>query len=109
EIEVKQNKLPLATQRLAALANHATPLTPLDLARLHLTTGKLLEAQGKDEEAVEAYVQGAKVARDLDLAPLTAAIGKLAAMTAAAVTAKDKPRADQLRARGDQLLGELAA
>ncbi|HZJ70147.1 MAG TPA: tetratricopeptide repeat protein, partial [Planctomycetota bacterium] len=109
EIEIKQNKLPLAAERLAALANHVTPLAPLDRARLHLVTGKLLEMQGKDDEAVDAYSQGAKDAGDLDLAPMMAAVGKLSVMTAAAVQAKDGKRADELRARADELLGELAA
>jgi tetratricopeptide (TPR) repeat protein len=109
ELEIKQNKLPLAAERLAALANHVTPLAPLDRARLHLVTGKLLEAQGKDDAAVEAYAEGAKDAGDLDLAPLMAAVGKLAAMTTAAAQAKDGKRADELRARADALLGDLAA
>jgi tetratricopeptide (TPR) repeat protein len=108
EIELAQGKLPLASQRLAALANHATPLLPLEQARLELVTGKLLEAQGKDGEAVAAYIRGAKAARDLDLAPLMAAVGKLAAMTAAAVNAKDQRRAEELRNQADELLGELA-
>jgi len=108
EIELKQGKLPLAAQRLAALANHATPLTPLEQARLHLITGRLLEAQGKNDDAVDAYTLGAKAAGDLDLAPLMAAVGKLAAMTAAATEAKDATRAGELRARSEQMLGELA-
>jgi tetratricopeptide (TPR) repeat protein len=107
EIEIKQNKLAVATKRLAALAGHA--LTPLEQARMHLTTGKILELQGKDDEAIGAYAAGAKAARDLDLTPLMAAVGKLSAMTAAAVQAKDSARAEELRARSDQLLGELAA
>ncbi|MGH9888546.1 MAG: tetratricopeptide repeat protein, partial [bacterium] len=109
EIEIKQNKLPLAADRLAALANHVTPLAPLDRARLFLVTGKLLEAQGKDAEAVDAYTQGAKAAGDLDLAPMMAAVGKLAQLTAAATQAKNAARADELRARADELLGELAS
>jgi tetratricopeptide (TPR) repeat protein len=109
EIEIKQNKLPIASDRLAALANHATPLAPLDRARLYLVTGRLLEAQGKDDEAVDAYTQGAKAAGDLDLAPMMAAVGKLAQMTTAAAQARNTARADELRARADELLGELAA
>jgi tetratricopeptide (TPR) repeat protein len=108
EIEVMQRKLPLARQRLAALAAHATPLPPLEQARLHLVTGKLLEAQGKDDEAVDEYALGAKAARDLDLTPMMAAVDKLALMITAADHAKDARRADELRARSDQLLGELA-
>ena len=108
EIELKQGNLPLAAQRLAALASHATPLAPLEQARLQLVTGRLLETQGKDDAAVDAYMAGAKAAGDLDLAPLMAAVGKLATMTAAAVAAKDLPRAQELRGRSELLLGELA-
>jgi len=108
EIELKQGNLTLASQRLAALAGHATPLPPLEQARLQLVTGRLLETQGKDDAAVDAYMAGAAAAGDLDLAPLMAAVGKLATMTAAAVAAKDAPRAQELRGRSELLLGELA-
>ncbi|HEY0478584.1 MAG TPA: tetratricopeptide repeat protein [Kofleriaceae bacterium] len=105
EIEIKQRRLTLATQRLTALANRATPLSPLETARLQLVTGKLREAEGKDDAAVDAYVAGAAAARELDLEPLLAAVGKLAAMTTAAVAERDAPRATALRARADELLG----
>jgi tetratricopeptide (TPR) repeat protein len=108
EIEVAEKRLPLASQRLAALAAHPTPLAPLEQARLQLVTGKLLEAQGKDDDAVDAYVAGAQAARDLDLAPMMAAVDKLSAMIARAETSKDPARADTLRQRSDQLLGQLA-
>jgi tetratricopeptide (TPR) repeat protein len=108
EIEVTQHKLPLAAQRLAALAAHPTPLAPAEQARLGLVTGRLLEAQGKDDEAVDAYVQGAKAARDLDLAPMMAAVDKLATMITRAEAARDATRAGALRERSEQLLGELA-
>ena len=107
-LELKQHKLPLAAQRLAALASHVTPLAPLEQARLHLLTGELLAAQGKDDEALDAYILGAKIARELDLSPLLAAVKQLGAMTATAVEAQDQGRADALRARSAQLLGELA-
>ena len=108
EIELKQNKLSLAGQRLAALASHTTPLAPLEQARLHLITGRLFEAQGKDDDAIDAYVAGARAAHGLDLDPAMAAVTKLAAMAAAAVAARDPARAGELRARGEQVLGELA-
>ncbi len=108
EIEIKQHKLPLAAQRLAALSGHAAPLAPLEQARLHLLTGELLEAQGKDDAAALAYIDGAKVARELDLAPMVAAVKKLTAMAAAASDARDPARAGDLRARAKALLGEHA-
>jgi predicted Zn-dependent protease len=109
EIEIKQNNLALATKRLAALASHPTPLGPREQARLHLVTGKLFEAQGKDDAAVESYAQGAKAAGDLDLTPLMAAVTKLTVMTQAAVSAKDDLRAADLRSRSELLLGALSA
>ena len=108
EIELKQNKLALASQRLGALASHTTPLAPLEQARLHLITGRLLEAQGKDDDAIDAYVAGARAARGLDLDPTMAAVSKLAAMANAATAARDPVRAGELRARSEQILGELA-
>ncbi|HET9626243.1 MAG TPA: tetratricopeptide repeat protein [Kofleriaceae bacterium] len=108
EIEVADKKLPLARQRLAAIASHPTPLAPLEQARLYLVTGKLLEAEGKDDDAIDAYVEGAHAAKDLDLAPMMAAVDKLSTMIGAADAAKDAARADTLRGRSDQLLGELA-
>jgi len=108
EIQIKQHKLPLAAQRLAALAGHTPPLTPLEQARLHLLTGELLEAQGKDDAALEAYTLGAKVAGELDLTPMVAAVKKLTAMAAAARDAGDPARAGELRARAEALLAEHA-
>jgi tetratricopeptide (TPR) repeat protein len=42
-----------------------------------MAKGHLLEAQHKDADAVEAFVEGAKLAGDLDLAPTMAAVKKL--------------------------------
>jgi len=108
EIEIRQHQLPLAAQRLAALAGHVPPLAPLEQARLHLLTGQLLEAQGKDDAALDAYIQGAKLAGELDLAPMVAAVKKLTAMAAAASDARDPARASELRARAEALLAEHA-
>jgi tetratricopeptide (TPR) repeat protein len=109
EIEIKQHNLPLAAQRLAALANHVTPLAQLQRARLHLLIGNLLEAQGKDNAALDAYIRGAEIARDLDPTPILAAVKILAAMITAALVAEDDVRAAALHARSEVLLGELAA
>ncbi|TMQ02825.1 MAG: tetratricopeptide repeat protein [Deltaproteobacteria bacterium] len=108
EIEIKQRRLPLAHQRLTALGSRAIPLPPLEHARLLLITGKLLEAQGKDDDAADAYVAGAGTARELDLEPMVAAVGKLAALTKAAIADRDQPRAQALRARADALLTNFA-
>ncbi|HEX7840740.1 MAG TPA: tetratricopeptide repeat protein, partial [Kofleriaceae bacterium] len=107
EIEIRLRNLPLATQRLDALARRPT-LAPLELARLKLVTGKLREAEGKDDEAADAYVAGAKAAGELDLEPMLTAVGKLAAMAKAADADRDPTRAAALRARAEDLLGGFA-
>ncbi|HEX3762608.1 MAG TPA: tetratricopeptide repeat protein [Kofleriaceae bacterium] len=107
EIEVKQRRYPLAGQRLDALEARTPPLAPLELARLQLVRGKLAEAQGDGQGAADAYVKGAQAARDLDLDPMVAAIGKLSALTRAALTDHDPPRAAALRKRTDELLGNF--
>jgi len=105
EIEIKQRRYPIAGQRLDALETRTPPLAPLELARLQLVRGKLAEAQGDGQAAADAYIKGAQAARDLDLEPMVAAVGKLAALTRAALAEHDPQRAAALRTRTDELLG----
>jgi tetratricopeptide (TPR) repeat protein len=108
EIEIRQRRFQIAGQRLDALAARTPPLAPLELARLLLVRGKLADAQGDGQGAADAYVKAAQAARDLDLEPMVAAVNKLAALARAAVAEHDTGRADALRARIDELLGNLA-
>ncbi|HEX8113319.1 MAG TPA: tetratricopeptide repeat protein, partial [Kofleriaceae bacterium] len=108
EIEIKQRKFSIAGQRLDALAARTPPLAPLELARLLLVRGKLADAQGDGQAAVDAFIKGAQAARDLDLEPMVAAVGKLAALARAAAAEHDTPRADKLRAEIEELLGNFA-
>ncbi len=80
ELAVKQNRLDDADERIRALSDRKPPLPPLDQAHLMMAKGHLLEAQHKDADAVEAFVAGAKLAGDLDLAPTMAAVKKLVDM-----------------------------
>ena len=108
EIEIKQRRYQLARQRLDALAARPTPLAPLELARLQLVQGKLLDALGKPDEAAESYIKAARTARGLDLEPMVAAVGKLTALARVALADHDAPRAEALRKRTDELLGNFA-
>jgi tetratricopeptide (TPR) repeat protein len=104
ELNVRQGKLPDAVKSLKALDARTPPLAPLLHAQLQIVKGKLLEAQGQDEDAVAAYEQGAKDAGDLDLSPTMAAVEKLSAMAKKA----DAAKATEYRDRADKLLSALA-
>ncbi len=106
ELNIKQGKLPDAIALIKALADRVPPLPPRQHAQLMIVQGKLLEAQGQDDDAIEAYKQGAKDAGDLDLAPTMAAVEKLGQL---AKKASDPAKADAYRAQADQLLSALAA
>jgi tetratricopeptide (TPR) repeat protein len=106
EIAIAQNRLDDAAKTLDDLVAREN-LAPLDAAHVKLVLGKLRETQGKEDEALDAYVDSAKLAGDLDLAPRMAAVTKLMTAAHKAADAKDKTRATELRERGDQLLGGL--
>ncbi len=106
QISIKLGKLDDAATRLKVLAGRAPTLSPLEQGAIQLVTGKLLEAKNQDDAAVDAYVAGAKIVGDLDLAATVAAVNKLTKLAQIATDAKDLPRAEKLRARADALLGE---
>ena len=97
EISLHQHKLDDAEARLKALAGRTPPLPPLDLARLHVVTGRLRELKGDDQGAIDEYVPGAKLAGDLDLTPTMAAVAKLSSMAKDAIEAKNDKLATELR------------
>jgi predicted Zn-dependent protease len=105
ELSIKQGKLPDAIAIIKSLADRVPPLPPLQHAQLMIAQGHLLVAQGQDEDAVEAYKQGAKDAGDLDLAPTMAAVEKLGDL---AKKASDPAKADKYRGQADELLSALA-
>ncbi|NVB79280.1 MAG: tetratricopeptide repeat protein [Kofleriaceae bacterium] len=103
ELSVLQGKLPAARQTLDALA--AAKLPQLQQAQLLLVKGKLLEAEGKSDEAVDAYTEAAKLAGDVDLVPTMIAATKLSDL---AGKAADPAKAQDYRDRADKLLSALA-
>ena len=103
--DIVEGKLPDAETKLAKLDERQPPLPPLQLARLHVAKGRVLEAQGKDEEAIAEYTEGAKLAGDLDLTPTMAAVTKL---TELSKKAPDEASREGYRSRADQLLSALA-
>jgi predicted Zn-dependent protease len=105
ELSIKQGKLPDAIAIIKSLADRVPPLPALQHAQLMIAQGHLLVAQGQDEDAVEAYKQGAKDAGDLDLAPTMAAVEKLGDL---AKKASDPAKADKYRGQADEMLSALA-
>ncbi len=108
EVEIREGKLGNVAAVIKNLAARTPPLPPLQLAHLDLVKGKLLEAQGDDEAAIEAYTDGANAAGDLDLSPTMAAVEKLGALAKKADDNKDPKKAEAYRTRADQLLSALA-
>ena len=66
------------------------------------------EEQGKDDEAIDAWIEGAKLAGDLDLSPLMAAVTKLGELAKKASDNHDEAKAAEYRDRADKLLSSLA-
>lgn len=108
ELSVRVSNYKDAEQRLTLLSQRQPPLAPLEQARLHLIQGFLHEARLDDNAAVDAYITGAKIAGDLDLGPMTAAVRKLSDLATRALEENDPKKAEAYRQRADALLGELA-
>lgn len=108
EVSVRQGKIDEAFAITTKLASRVPPLLPLQRARLQLVVGNMLEAQSKDDEAIDAWVEGAKAAGDLDLAPMMAAVTKLGALAKKATDSHDDKKAADYRSRADELLSSLA-
>ena len=89
------------------LAARNPPLPPAQQSQLALLYGNILAAQGKDEDAIAAWTDGAKTGGDHDLTPLMAAVGKLGALAKKAADAHDDKAAAGYRDRADQLLSSL--
>ncbi|MFN0250795.1 MAG: tetratricopeptide repeat protein [Kofleriaceae bacterium] len=83
-------------------------LTTQQQIRVGVMRGRILDAQKKDEAALEAFVAAAKLAGDLDLTPTMAAIAKLTEMAKVAAAEKDIEREASLKARAEELLATLA-
>ena len=108
EISMLQGKLDDAAERIDALSRRDPPLVPLDMARLHVVRGRLLDLRRDPNGAVEAFVEAAKLAGERDLAPTMLAVEKLTQLAAQAAADNDPAREAALRARADELLSALA-
>jgi tetratricopeptide (TPR) repeat protein len=108
ELAIRQGKLGDAGGIIKELDTRTPPLPPLQHAQLQIVKGKLLEAQGADDDAVAAYEQGAKDAGDFDLSPTMAAVEKLSALSKKAADAKDDKKAAEYHDHADRLLSALA-
>jgi tetratricopeptide (TPR) repeat protein len=105
ELNVMQGKLSDAEKAIADLSARKPPLAKLEQVQLGVVKGKLLIAQGKDDEAIDAFAEAAKLAGDLDLTPTMLAVTKLAD---SAAKAPDPAKQQAYRQRADQLLSALA-
>lgn len=108
DLDIRQGKLPDAVAITQKLAARQPPLPASQAAQLQLVTGNLLESQGRDDDAIDAWVEGAKLAGDTDLAPMMAAVTKLGGLAKKASDNKDDKKAADYRTRADQLLSSLA-
>jgi tetratricopeptide (TPR) repeat protein len=104
EVWIKAGKLPDALAVIKKLEAHQPPLPPLQQAHLMVVKGRMLEAQGQDEDAIDAFMAGAKLAGDLDLSPTMAAVEKLSSLAKKATEAHDDKKAEEYQARADGLL-----
>ncbi|HTL34059.1 MAG TPA: tetratricopeptide repeat protein [Kofleriaceae bacterium] len=100
ELMVAQGKLPDAQKQIETLAARKPPLSKLDQAQLQVVKGKLLVAQGKTEEAIDAYAEGAKLAGELDLTPTMAAVTLLTDLA----KKSEEPKAGDYRKRASDML-----
>ncbi len=106
DLAVREGKVDEATTRIDALEKREPPLPPLELSRVGVLRGKLLELGKDDAGAVEAYIAAAKLAGERDLTPTMLAVNKLSEMAKAET---DPTKAAALRARADELLSELSS
>ena len=108
DLYIRQGKINDALAITQKLAGRVPPLPPLQRASLQLVVGNLLEAQGKDDDAIDAWIEGSKLAGDLDLTPMMTAVTKLGVLAKKAEQNHDAKRATDYRARADELLSSLA-
>ncbi|MEO6777726.1 MAG: tetratricopeptide repeat protein [Kofleriaceae bacterium] len=108
DLYVAQGKLADANAITTKLAARTPPLAPAQQAQLQLVTGNVLEAQGHEDAAIEAWTTGAKLAGDSDLAPMMSAVTKLAELAKKAADNQDAAKAADYHARADALLSSLA-
>ncbi len=108
ELFIRQGKINDALAIVQKLAARVPPLPPVLRAHLQLVIGNVDDAQSKDDEAIAAWIEGSKLAGDLDLTPMMAAVTKLGVLAKRATDNHDDKKAADYRSRADQLLSSLA-
>jgi tetratricopeptide (TPR) repeat protein len=108
EIALAKKKYDDAGKRLDTLAKRTPPPPVIEQARIKMLTGQLLESQDKEQDAIEAYLEAAKLAGDADLTPTLVAASRITAMADKASAANDAARASELHKKADELLSGLA-
>ena len=108
DLAIHQGKLNDALAITQKLAKRTPPLPPQQQANLLLVTGNVLDAEGKPDEAIDAWVEAAKLAGDTDLAPMMLAVTKLGELAKKATDNHDDKKAAEYRERAEQLLSSLA-
>ena len=107
-LAIAKKQLDDAAKRLEALVKRTPPPPKLDQARIKGLEARLFEAQGKEQDSIDAYLEAAKLAGDQDLGPTLIAVAKLTALADKYTAANDLARASELRKLADQLLGALS-
>ncbi|MDQ3339726.1 MAG: tetratricopeptide repeat protein [Myxococcota bacterium] len=108
EIAIAKKQLDDAAKRLDAIIKRTPPPPVIDQAKIKLLEARLLEAQGKEQDSIEAYLEAAKLAGKQDLTPTLVAAQVLTKLAAKYEAANDLARASELRKKAEQLLGELS-
>ena len=101
DLQIERKDLPGARKILDDLGGNKT-LPTLAQARMKMLRAKISEREGADAAAVEAYLDAAKIAGELDLTPLMKAAEALSRLSA-----KDPAKAAEYKARTDELLTPL--
>jgi tetratricopeptide (TPR) repeat protein len=105
ELKTRQGKLPEAQAIVDTLSKREPPLPTLAQARLHVAKGKLFEAQGEHEKALEEFEAGAKLAGELDLTPAMEVVKKAGEL---AKKETDAAKATLFRDRADKAVASFA-
>jgi tetratricopeptide (TPR) repeat protein len=97
-----------ATKKLETLAKRTPPPPVLDRARIKGLEARLLEAQDKEQDAIDAYLEAAKLAGEQDLTHILTAASKLTELADKYAAANDSARSSELRKKSDELLSALS-
>ncbi|HLL21459.1 MAG TPA: tetratricopeptide repeat protein, partial [Kofleriaceae bacterium] len=108
EVAIAKKQFDIATSKLDALAKRTPPPPVVDQARMKSLEARLLMAQGKEQDAIDAYLEAAKLAGAQDLTPTLVAARVMTELADRATKANDSARASELRKKADELLAALS-